>query len=718
MSARKHIHVSYRNETPFARMMVCFIIGIVVQLFFPVKEIGNLFLLLVAVIFFLMIHTHIKKFSGNWKIRWIAGLNLQSAFFLAGILLTYLNTGLNDPNHFQYQSHQQFYCGIILKPLSEKSTSYKTIAEIFAVSSDKKWKRVSGNVLVYFKKDDRASKLKYGDRFCFSSKPVNVSEPQNPEEFNYKRFLFFHQVYQQVYLGDKSWCMLQGNDGNAVIAAAYKVREIFIGILRDHIKGQREFAVASALVVGYEDEVDQELINAYASAGALHVLSVSGMHVGLIYQGLFLMLGFMNRKKWSRHCLFAFLICFIWFYAFLTGFSASVARSAVMLTVVIIGKWHGGSTNVFNTLIVSAFALLIYNPFLITEVGFQLSFLAVWGIIYFHPKIFLLLEPSSKFLHWVWEITSISLAAQLMTFPLGLLYFHQFPNLFMLSNLIVIPLSGIIIYACIAVLAFSPINLLCIWISKITEALLWFLNASVLFVDKVPGAIISRIYISTVETWIIYFMLASTTAFLLYRRPSYLQVSLVLLMCLVTAQLYEKYQNLTQKKIIIYNIPKQHAIDFISGEKHLFLADSMLIENKQAMLFHIIHNWWSIGMKTDEIIFKEKISEIPHAADDIFIQSQYILFENKKILIADKNFDQTTRQSDADEIRKMKIDYLIISDNSVKSIKEITSYIDCKKIIIDSSNSKFKAEKLIEESRTLGIACYSVPDKGAFVENF
>jgi competence protein ComEC len=719
MKKMKPTDFRHRNEMPFLRMLFALIAGILLQLSYPL-EMHIPAVLLVIFIFLLWIYTIFKKWSAAWNTRWIAGMMLQLSFCLCGMLVTFFQTAHRHPDHFQNSlSGNSFFVAQIAKPLIDKSGSYKTEVEILSIKGDHAWKQTSGRMLLYFDKDSAASALCYGDLIYFWGLPLDVKGPQNPDEFDYKQFLYFHQVYQQQFLTSGSWCSLHQNRGNKIMDAAIHMRTLFISILRSSIADQRSFAVASALVAGYDDEVDQELLNAFSGAGVLHVLSVSGMHVALIYQGLFLLLGFMNRKKWSRHLLYLFLIVFIWFYALLTGFSPSVARSAVMLSIVILAKWHHANANVFNTIVVTAMALLIYNPFYITEVSFQLSFLAVWGIIFFHPKIFSLYEPASRIIHWVWELTSVSLAAQLMTFPLGLYYFHQFPNYFMLANLLIIPLSGIIIYLCIAVLVFSPVAVLGCFVSTVTGYLLWVLNITVLMIGQLPGSVCDRISVTAFETLVIYMLIASITILMMRRKTEFLVLALALTTVLLTSQLYEKYQQAKQREIVIYSIQKQQAIDLVAGTDHLFLTDSLLASNTGSLRFHVANYWWKLGMKSDGVLCREKISLNKYPQCSNIIAGRHIIFfEGKKIVIADKDFQLPGNSPTLMHDQKIKADYVIIKGNFNGHLKDIAHFFACGQIIIDSSNSIKKNQKWLDESRELELKCYSVLQEGAFIEKF
>ncbi len=699
----------YRNEMPFLRLMIPFICGIVLQLWLdmPLVFVASVFITgsLAAALY-----AAGRFWPEGWKWRWMPGSLLQLAFLSAGALATCLHTPVNSGHHLMHQPGQTFMATVITPP-AEKASGFRATVSLVALRRNGSWKAVEGNVMAYFKTGRHLIPPQYGDLICFTGIPVTPPGPQNPGEFDYRKFLSNRQVYHQVFLEQADWRHLASGQGNCVIAAAYHVRDYFVSVLRRNFHDQRSFAVASALVAGYDDEVDQELMGAYSAAGALHVLSVSGMHVGLIYQGLFLMLGFMNKRKWSRHMLYAFLICFIWFYAFITGFTPSVARSAVMLTVVLTGKWHGGHVNVCNTLVVTAFAMLVYNPYYLTEVSFQLSFLAVWGIVYLHPRIFELLEPAYRPLHWVWQLTSVSLAAQLMTFPVGLFYFHQFPNLFMLANLVVIPLSSFVIYLCIAVLIVSPVAFVCQVIAKVTGWMLELLNGSVVFIEHMPGAVTQGISITSAETVILYVMIGSATLFFQTRKAITFFSAMIAAISLITCQLYEKYETGHRHSLIVYSVPRHRALDVVTGSSHLFVCDSLLAKDAGSISYHIWPNWWMLNLAEEISV---KAGREKDVTPTLVISDRFIRSGNSTLVLVDREFLKRLKNVTPPK-RRLSADYVVLSENSCQDLKRLTEFLSFRKVIIDSSNSARQAGRLMAECAMLGISCHSVLHSGAYV---
>ena len=424
----------------------------------------------------------------------------------------------------------------------------------------------------------------------------------------------------------------------------------------------------------------------------------------LIYCFLF------SIKEKRGNIIKTFLLLFIvWFYATLSGLSPSVLRSAAMFTFIIIAKGFKFNTDIFNTLAVSCFVLLLYDPYLIMEVGFQLSFLAVFGIVFLQPKLYELWQPKNKIMDWIWTLTAVSLAAQLATFPLGLLYFHQFPNLFLFSNLVVIPVSTVVLYLGVLLFFVSKIIFVGAFVAKLLYWSVYLLNGSVEFMEKLPYAIIQGISISIVETWLIYLMTGFLTAFFFNRKRKYILYFLSTIIVILAVQVQQNYVELHQQRIVIYNAPRSTAIDLISGKQTIFIADSSFINNKSRMLFHVKHNWWDSGIDEQRLLARK--DEFVYHNKSVFVKDNFILFCNKRIVFVDTSLSLRSVPS-----KKIKVDYLIVSGGPKYKMEKLLSVFDPGKIIFDSSNPSWKVKCWEEECKKFSKSCYDVTSKGAFIE--
>ena len=375
-----------------------------------------------------------------------------------------------------------------------------------------------------------------------------------------------------------------------------------------------------------------------------------------------------------------------------------------------------------NTTLASAFILLNTNPFMITEVGFQLSYLAVFGIVYLHQRFVNTIQVYNRALNWIWQLVSVSLCAQLITFPLGLLYFHQFPNLFLISNLLVIPISTLLMYSSIAATIFTPLPAISTFLWKISYWLTFAMNWIVIEVDKLSFAIIQGISITILETWIIYLIIASALWFLLYKKRLAFFMFLILLNAFTAYQLYENYQLSQQQKFMVYSVKNKTAVDLIKNTSHVFIADDSLATDTSKIRFHIQHNWFAMGMeKMEHLKFVQH--DDTNAAKTISPQSEksfftftkqkkeFIQFNNKLIYIPQQWLPKTIPQ------QKIKVDYLLITSRFKNKIEKLTAIVDARKIIFDPSVATYKLKKMQTTLKQMGTDFYSVSQQGAFVED-
>lgn len=720
--------MNYWNQFPLFRLILPFVLGIISAIFYQ-REFPLLGETLIALFALTIILALSRKFNLKYKYRWLFGLLINLTFFLSGYQLTIAKTGKFIPNHFNSSLTTDLSSGResslsrtdgrgggaagvqvivnIVEPVHEKQRSIKAIVEVVAVNKRENWLKTQGKAIVYFEKDTLSKQLKYGDCLLLNTEFAQLQPAQNPSEFNYKRYLSFHSIYYQGYIRSGDWSVLSKDGGNTILRYANSLRKKLLNIFRENNIEGEEFAVASALILGYKDELDIELKRAYASAGAMHVLAVSGLHVGIIYLIFNSLLSFLNKFKYGNIIKAVLLILFLWFYAVLTGLSPSVMRAATMFSFIIVGKGLHRYTNIYNTLAVSAFLLLLINPYLIVEVGFQLSYLAVTGIVLIQPRIYHLWETDNWLLDKIWAIITISIAAQIATFPLALLYFHQFPNYFIFSNLIVIPMAVVIIYLGIGIFLSSPLSWLSGILAMVLNGVIVFLNSCVKFIEQLPYSITQGISISILETWFIYLMIGYLLTFFMINHVRYLKYGLALIIILLGFQVVEGYKEANQRKLIVYNVSKTSAYDFIDGRVHLLLTDSSLINDENKLLFHIRHNWWDMGIKNENMVDIQQMSMVAEQGN-LFIKDNLLQFYDKRLVLIKESLPRNWRAT------KIKVDYAILSKNVKLNIADLLTIYDVSSIIIDSSNSLRKTKKWLEEAEELGIDCYSVREFGAF----
>lgn len=570
------------------RIVPPFVVGIVLAAFATEYPLGQ-WVLPASVVAFLIagVLAYLVADRESWHFNAAANVTM----LMAGGALTLINSShlFSSSLPLGQPMADTVYTLRLLEDPLPKARSFKVNAELCEARIGGR----SGMVLAYLANDTLAAQLRAGDLIVARCSPQPTRMNGNPGEFNYPRFLRFRGIYHQCFIAAERWQLAEAGYQVDMGQHLLRWRNNMLSIIERAGLTGSEFSVASALTLGHRTEIDRELLDDYSGAGATHVLSVSGLHVGLIY----VMLGFILRflipgKRLERPRSIVLMILLV-VYAGITGFSASVLRSTVMFVFMAGARLFDRSTNIFNTLAASALGLLIYDPYLIMDVGFQLSYLAVLGIVTVQPWLFGLWEVKNWAADWVWKITCVSIAAQLVTFPLGLLYFHQFPNLFLFSNLVVIPVATAILGL------FFPLVLLSWWdcglqfFGFLMKWTVWFLNWSVGFINDLPHAVWKGIEVSTGQSLFIYTTIAAVLVVLVRRNARLLIPALFSLLGVMVFDAFDLYLAHHQRFTTVYNVNGHQAISVMEGRTVHFYADPEFLSDTSGIDFHVRHHWWS-----------------------------------------------------------------------------------------------------------------------------
>lgn len=548
-------------------------------------------------------------------------------------------------------------------------------------------KKATGRLLVALKLDTlHPLKLNYGDEVLIPSKHLPVEPPYNPAEFDFRAWLASKNIYQQSFIRQDQVIKLNENRGNPVIKYALAVRQRQVDIYRKLIKDDEAFAVASTLILGYRADLSKETLSAYSRTGTIHALSVSGMHVGIIYILLNWLLVYFDKNALLKLFKLLLICTLIWYYSLLTGFSPSVLRSAIMLTVFILAKQFKRTTNNYNILAFTAFCLLVYNPFLIWDVGFQLSFLAVFGLSYFQPKIYKWFQIKNKWLDKLWSAIALSLAAQITTLPLSVYYFHQFPVYFIISNLFILFPITLLMYAGISILLLKVY-----FLAPAFEWLVVFTNNGLKWIANLPFSGITAIWINRYQVLLLSLFIIMLTIGLAYNRKKYLMTAMAILLGLQLTFSYDKIKAIQQKQIIFFSLRKNFAAAFIYGKESILVSDLELddksfdffvkpaLEQKQVKTINLVK--WQ-----DDVIMK-----------NFSKKDKQIIFNNYSLLLMDESFSYKKL------VDKPKFDMVWLHNNPKQIIENIDKEIDFSMLIIDSSNHDYSLSKFQEQLATMKI---------------
>ena len=422
--------MNFWNSLPLFRLILPFILGILLSDIFSsyILTITSACLFICALLF----HFFVKSYASRW---WF-GVTISVMFFCLGGYATHHSLVANDKYYFENNLEER---SVLLLELSQEPieglNSIRCVAKVLSVDG----KRTVGKVLVYFEKDS-SDLLEYGSQLLTTLKPQVVDENKNPYQFNYSTFLSLEHIHHQMYLRSDDYILVDKIGGSSFYHFLNKCRSSLSNILSENGLSAKQLSVCSALLLGDKSTMDYELRQTFVKACVMHVLAVSGLHVGILYLLLSRLLNVLNRSIVLKVFKTLVIISVLWLYAFITSLSPSVMRAATMFSFFAIGNFLGRTTNIYNTLAASAFLLLIIHPLMIYKIGFQLSYLAVLGIVSIYPKMYTLLLFKSKWLDSLWQLVCVSIAAQIATFSLAVYYFHQFPNYFLLANVLVLPL--------------------------------------------------------------------------------------------------------------------------------------------------------------------------------------------------------------------------------------------------------------------------------------
>ena len=587
---------------PLIKFLFVFSVSISVGIYFELhQKIFNylFFFSLVGLAFYELTVSNRKKYK-----RALSELLIVLSIFFSGLTVVIIQTDqlkkdfigkyIEDNNMILDQLIVE-----IVKPIKLTSKKVSVTANVKAIQYKDHSIQTEGKSIFYLNKDSLSAKLLPGDILEFKNVQFkNLTYHNNPGQFDYATFLRFHQIHYANYINE--W----DKKGSTFNFLRYPtlIRNKALEVLKENVIIKSHFPIVSALVLGYKDELSNHTKHSFSSTGAMHVLAVSGLHVGIIYfilKSIITLFTFYQRNRVFRNIL---VLIGIWVYALITGMSPSVLRACTMLSFLIIAEVFNRNANVYNVLSASAILLLIINPYLIMQVGFQLSYLAVLGILYIQPKMEKIWAPKYWLIQKIWTITTVSIAAQISTFPLGLLYFHQFPNYFLISNLVVIPAAFLILSLGILIIVLSFSKIIVGFISYLLQHVLNSLLLVIRHIESIPGSLTEGLSISIFETMLIYLFIASILISLKFKKYIFYGISTFIFFLLLFINGIEDYRLKGLKRIIVYNIPNHFGMDLVNGPNHYFIGDSALIHNDEKLLFYVKHNWHELDLKYPSFI--------------------------------------------------------------------------------------------------------------------
>jgi competence protein ComEC len=688
------------------RFTIAFVLGIVSFDHFPLLWHWPIPSLLFGIACYIILIFISNKF-GYYHLRHLNGtLALCLIFYFGGCFTLIKYHRLPSTHYTNIDAHIIGFSGIINSPVNERTNHFRydfELERVITVSDS--IIEAQGIIHLYVRKDSTTLPLKYGDLIDVYGRFYPVPGPDNPDEFNYQLYLKRQNIFSHAFVKTNNIRVVSNEPSSHFFKWAYSLRDEASKTIDKYIIEPRENGIAKALLIGVKDHLDNDIKKAYSSAGAMHVLAVSGLHVGIIFLIIRIIFGKLRESgKWGKY-LFGFLgVSIIWLYATVTGLSPSVLRAATMFSLVAISQASFKEGNIYNTLGFAAFILLLFDPYLIYSVGFQLSFAAVIGIVYLQPKLYRLLDFRYLLLDKAWAITCVSIAAQLATFPLSAYYFHQFPTYFLASNLIVIPASFLMLVGGIIMIVIDPIfSLVGAFVGKLLDQFIWLINHLISYVHILPNSLIEWIYMDRLGLLLTYGIVFTLIAAFHYRSFKTLMVSTSLGLVFISWTFISNLKQSQRDELIFYEISNKLAIDHITGHQARLYLDEFQNDELELLSYQI--NPHRLSSHLDPI--SESLTVMNEAG---FNESEVIkagTIAGKRFLI----FDSTTFHLDFK--RKIETDFIVINNQAIKSMKWLNENFSFERIIISNKNSNYYSRKMKRQAAEIGMEIHSMKDDGA-----
>jgi competence protein ComEC len=567
-----HPYMPYWKKMPVSRLLTPFLLGIIQQYYWSIPVSILQGLAIVSTGMMLLLLFPLLPFFSRYKLGFINGLSVFPLFAVLGCLSVWQQDIRLHP-HWLGNIYKENDALIIKLQESalEKTKTLKANASVTGMLRNDSLIPATGNLILYFLKDPSLPNLAAGDELILRGAAQTIPSSSNPGGFDFHRYTLFQGITHQVFL-KKNDFLITSHQPSALQQLISHTRKWVLSVLHISFPDKKERGLAEALLIGYKDELDKTLVQSYTNTGVVHIIAISGLHLGLIYWLLLKLLQPLQRSrilKWLRPLL---IITGLWLFALLAGAQPSVLRSALMFTCIVAGETLSRKPNIYNSLALSAFLLLCYNPFWLWDAGFQLSYAAILGIVAFMEPVYRLITVRNKLLDQIWQLNAVTLSAQVLTIPICLYHFHQFPVYFLLSNFIAVPVSSLILLAEIFICCTSFIPSLVIITGKFTGFLIRFMNAYIERVEALPFSVWNGLQINFAQAVLLTFCLVFASSWFLNRKKIFLYGSLLTLSGFILLRSFSFIHADRQQKIIVY---QQSADLFMAG--NIFLSRRSLL---------------------------------------------------------------------------------------------------------------------------------------------
>ncbi len=696
------------RKSPFIRILVPFITGIWIVNSIPGRNyqlIAMLFLMVCCLVLWS------SKFFFPKKSVWFSGACIYLMFGLMGMSIYILSI----PSTFLPNCDMN-YSGIVYSSPNRNKNSVSVDCMITGFEHRGMSYRAGEKVRLYMAAENDMNLLHIGDSIHFHGKLQAIRNQGNPGEFDFANYMRNQGIVYSGFVREEDLKMGNQSGRYFILELAAGIQQSIISKIEKYKITGDESAVLTALVAGDRQFIGGELKESYAAAGVMHILAVSGLHVGILYLFLSILLFRNNKQLFFRLLRLTIILSGIWGYAFITGLSSSVLRASVMFSLFLIGKSFNRPVNSYNILAASAMLILVFNPMQLFRVGFQFSYLAVFGIIFFQPRLETLLLIRNPVIDRIWQLVTVSVAAQITTFPLSLYYFHQFPLYFWLSNIVVIPAVWLVMIIALLFFMFSAVNPIASFLAICLKGLLFVLNQTVGLISFLPYAVIENIrfrQLHLIGFMLIVLAIILIVSFYKIKRNIYFIISALTLVLFINVVDFRSKES--SRELILYNLRNNSAISMIDGHEHVLLVESCdtgWVENRR-----YLKNYW---LNREVYTNRHELCLSQFPTENMLVNHKGILMERRAegiyIDLHDLSMLLLTKQAQnnsKETTEAFKVDMLLVTAYSGYPRVYHQQFIDPGKLVIMGGMNRGMQSAWKEFAHGRDIEIYSTNDSGA-----
>lgn len=670
------------STIPFFRILIPFLSGIAAGIAFASTYIHWAFALLPAIgvsvltfykpafknkAFLLLLFADLFLFFFGWRLVDENRITNQNTFY----------------GHYLHSGQAEVLMAVVDDLPVKKQKFMKCSMTVLKIKQDSGYAPVRGRLIAYIRRSSKDSLLDAGNVLLMHTLPSALQNPKNPGEFDYRNYLSNRQVHYTAFVDSGAYAPLPGNTAlNTIWQAGLACKQYILQQLKQSPLSETSYAICAALLTGYDDEIDRAVMESFSHSGTLHVLSVSGLHTGLIYLALGFLFDLADRKRKYKLLKFVLISGVLWFFALITGFSSPVLRAVIMFNLLGLGKifFRNDYRNQVNILCVSAFMLLCYDPFFITDVGFQLSYFALFGLIYFQPRLAALWKPLRWHVNMLWQSITASVAATISTLPLTLFYFKQFPLWFFVCNLVVVPATFVLLL--LALLVVLRLHVGAVLINYLVDWLVRFIglfnSERYGFIDRIDFNLTDAIYLSL--------LLIIASAALQSRSYKLVVSALCLLICWQLSAFTASY------------MAKQQSLFSVYQAGH---TSARSLKNKNQAV----------------------VSPLAPADFNYHLKPHITAFNHADLSVCDFNYVESGDQSLLvlhqpgrwPVIDIKRVTTLVLGNNFKLTAADLSGFQKLKNVVADGSNNTRSIQKARDLCRKFGINFYDTKSSGAYV---